>query len=1074
MTTSEEQLASVLGVQSSDMGPAQGSLGFADKSSKGPEAQINRGVRKAQLSSGATFFEGLDEASHGWIDSAKEDAEIRLEAVDAALLPAKLVTTTTSSILEAIKRMSPAVGSVVEQITASEQRMRGMQKSMQKAMGRRVREFKKFVHKYGQEVISAMMTIARVNRVDVTSANSLDELLKNDRPAKRYRGYIADPSMSPAQKRAYAGHLKNREDDIRAAWAAWEKLGQQKGGHELYKQQRQFHKDMYTAMRAEADENIRSMGMDEESTNRLIAEAHTEDSGETLTDEDDRSPGIPEKLFPDEYFPFSRFGSFVLLVKDAKGRERERYHKESAYERNKVQLNRARQLGLKRGTDEYDKTFTQLNELEDQKNSSIANESVMLKKMFKIIDESTPLKGFDVSQFATQDKANKAAKDQLKDKLQQTYLMTLPERNLRKQFLHAELITGNSADALRVFKNSVTQYSSQLPKLIFGREAQRLIETAYDAIENSERPPTERAKLRTLVNAYVGRYRETVNPTNTPGTLENIITEFTVLSMLSGPVTAALQLISVPLQSMPRMAARYGYIQTLKVMDQYMPVFDTLNVFVDVDPATGEKHFSAPSLGNANSVKNNPLRRRFWVELNDRRDLFSQHQTEMRLRDRPTRTYGTAGARNKVGNAYESMVRISTTLLGSADQLSREMVGMAFAELHYNKLRSEGKSSEEAFESAVEAAIKNTDDTLGNYTDLDKMTALRGDWLRRFVAFLRNYAAQRTKYYVTQFMSVVKGSPYQTRMQAVHELTTTVLLGAMAGGVKTIFGYSAACILIDTLMKTLLSDEDKDRMRREDPLAALNSDYWLRYRWIPRNFGPTVTRIAQRGVLSLVTGADLGPRISQNDLWLREVREGRTPSGTLGNFIQDNISPKYSEAKQLGEAMDEFSEGNISRGFSKATPAGVRGWITANRLETEGELSDTGDVIMAASEFTPAMLRAQRLGAVPLKLAEIREQNRAIIKFKMGMKNERTKLITETRRMLTAPHTDQDALAARDKIIAFNNKVPIRVVAGITYYDPEYFIELKDIIQSAKTAAQKDRKTIRGVEMSNIQRAYLQ
>ena len=129
---------------------------------------------------------------------------------------------------------------------------------------------------------------------------------------------------------------------------------------------------------------------------------------------------------------------------------------------------------------------------------------------------------------------------------------------------------------------------------------------------------------------------------------------------------------------------------------------------------------------------------------------------------------------------------------------------------------------------------------------------------------------------------------------------------------------------------------------------------------------------------------------------------------------------------------------------------------------------------MAASEFTPAMLRAQRLGATPLKLAEIREQNRAIIKFKTGMKNERTELITETRRMLTAPHTDQDVLAARDKIIAFNNKVPMVVVAGTTYRDPEYLIEVRDIVQSAKTAAQKDRKTVRGVEMSNIQRAYLQ
>jgi len=1042
---------------------------------KTPEQRINRGVQKAQLSSGATFFEGLTDASHGWIEGAKENAEARLEAVSVNALPKKLAITTTSSILEAIKRLNPVVGATISQLSNIEPRMRGMRQSMKKALTRRVKEFEKFVKKNTQDVISGTMTIARVNRVDVTSANSLAELLKNDKAANLYRGYLVDPSMSPAQKAAYKNHLKNREDDIRAAWAAWEKLGQQEGGQQLYKQVRQFYKDMYTALRAEQDDNIRAYGLDEKATDRLIAEAHKGENEEGLTDENDRFPGIPENLFPNEYFPFRRFGNYALLV-GGKGTdiERERYHFESAFERRMWQNKRARQLGLKKGTPEYNATFKQLDSLKDMRDS-MAGDSVMLGKMFKIIDESTLMRDFDSTQFATKEQANEAAKNQLKDQLYQTYLMTLPERSLRKQFLHAEKMTGNSADALRIFKNAVNQYSSQLPKLAYGREAQRLIETAYDTIDETKRDPAEMAKLRTMVDAYVGRYRETVNPTNGPGKIENLTSTFTFFSMLTSAYTAGAQLFSVPMQSMPRMNARYGYAETAKVMGHYMPVFDTVDMFTDVDPVTGEKHLTQPSLGNAPSVQNNPLRRRFWDELNNKRDLFSQHIVSMRLRDRPTTVYGTKGVLNKAGSGYEQLVHFSGALMSSADQLSREMVGMAFAELHYNKLRKEGVSHEQAFEKAVDEAVKNTDDTLGNYTELDKMTALRGDALRRFVGFLRNYAVQRTKYYFRQMDAMTRGSPYQTRMEAFHELMGTVLLGAMSGGVKTVFGYSAACFLINTLMKSLMSDEDKERWRREHPKEAFDSDYWFRNVWIPYHFGTDsmITKIAKHGALAEMTGADLGPRISQNDLWIRDVRQGDDWVDTATNVFLDNLSPKLSEASQLKDALKEFGKGNMSRVFSKAMPAAVRGWFTANRLATEGEVQEsTGRTVMAPEEFTTLDLINQRLGATPLKLAEAREENRKILGWKHSMEDERNNLIKETRMMLSAPHTEQDITAAIAKIIAYNNKVP--TVPGTNYGDPTYIIERKDIAQSIKTAEKKAQKSIRGVEMSPAERSYLQ
>ena len=60
--------------------------------------------------------------------------------------------------------------------------------------------------------------------------------------------------------------------------------------------------------------------------------------------------------------------------------------------------------------------------------------------------------------------ANQAFKAELNDQLYQTYLMSMPERSYRKQFLHAEKVTGFSADVFRNFKISATKIANQAAK----------------------------------------------------------------------------------------------------------------------------------------------------------------------------------------------------------------------------------------------------------------------------------------------------------------------------------------------------------------------------------------------------------------------------------------------------------------------------------------------------------------------------------------------------------------------------------------------------------------------------------
>jgi len=57
-------------------------------------------------------------------------------------------------------------------------------------------------------------------------------------------------TKSPAQHQG----TRKREKAVNTAWDAWEALGKQPVGHDVYKKVRQFYKDMHTALRAAQDQ----------------------------------------------------------------------------------------------------------------------------------------------------------------------------------------------------------------------------------------------------------------------------------------------------------------------------------------------------------------------------------------------------------------------------------------------------------------------------------------------------------------------------------------------------------------------------------------------------------------------------------------------------------------------------------------------------------------------------------------------------------------------------------------------------------------------------------------------------
>lgn len=1015
----------------------------AQKKADPAQEKMNKGLFKAQMANQAAgFTEGLDEVTAGVKLEAKEKRQAAVEAMKSGLLtPAKLALQPTSWIRDAVAKVRPGLGSILEEMNRLEQNMRGMRNSMERAMRRRVEEVEKFVNKYGQAELSAMMTIARVNRVDVTAY------------ATRAEALAKDPVMQHHLKGNNAKGAKKRAADINAAWDAWDKLGKQKGGHETYKKMRQFYKDMYAALRAAQDEDIRNLGLDKDATEKLIREARGDIDNDALVDEGDHK-GVPESLFPAEYFPFRRFGEHVLLVKTGKRAERERYHFESARERNEFQMKRAKQLGVPYDSD----VFTQLQGLENLRDN-ITEESFLLSKLFSAIDETKTPEG------TTPEDTAKFRKN-MKDRLYQTYLMTLPERSLRKQFIHAELVTGQSADALRVFRVAAGQYAGQLPKVVYGGQIQNKIEAAYDSIK--EGPASERLKLTQMVNTIVSRTRDALDPppraTFMGLNVEQRINEFTFLSLMTSIASAAVQPLTLPFQVMPRMVARYGPLKSLGMVSSYTPLLQMVDAVRDIDPATGERFLVAPTIGNTTYIKNNPLRARLWKELDQKRDLFSQKQVDMLLRNRPT-PGTTAATRGKQAlEKYEKLVTASGSLFSSMDQLTREISGMSFAELEYDKQRAAGKSHEAAIEAAVDAAVRNTNETIGDYTEVEKLDVFRGGPLRRMMGFLRTYSVQRTAYYFRMLNALAEGDPTQTRIQAFNELSMVLAFTALGAGVGANFGYGLITGIIDVLMPLFLGDDEMEEWRRVNPLGADDSDYRFRFQWLPSQFGEDsmAARIAQRGALSELTEYDWTTRLSQSDLWLRDFQKGDNLRETTLNFLAANFSPQVSQGANMIDGVNEFMEGNWSKGFEKIMPAAVRGALKAQRLATEGETTKSGMPVREAEQFSTNELVGQVLGFTPNELARVREVNRKDQAWIRAMDEERDALFKEYREILADPETTREDIDIMvEKVMRYNAKVPLDKVTGRPLSD--YLIEPRDIIQSLRGRAQRETKTVEGV-----------
>jgi hypothetical protein len=920
------------------------------------------------------------------------------------------------------------------------QKMSSMKLRMQHAFARKADQLGLFIRKNkgGMRALSDTMHLARLESVTPTQFADVNDALANDKTITALKAIIADPNTDPAKIPAYKGQLTIREKGIRNVFNAWEKLGKIPGGHDMYRMVRQFYKDNYTLTRTLLDEKIEKLdiegSVDDPSTPKgklMLAVRRMEEATEVRYDEN----GKKIKSLPEEYFPFAREGTYWLRVNAPTGREFWMF--ENGADRNLFQFRRARELGVDRNDTGIFDSGDDIAALRRESSDS----SAMLKEMFSAIDESTA-KGLD--------------KDALKDQLYQVYLMTLPERSFRKQFLHADNVTGFSADIFRNFKNAAMRLSTQAARLKYGDDITMAVQRGRDTLSGNP----DKGKLELFVNELGARAKEEINPP-VPNKWANHLNQIAYYWLLTAPASAAVQMASIPIMVMPTLNQQYGYGASATKLGKYINFWKSMGVTTTA--YNGDVTFTAPSIRHSKLVHGNPILERAFEELTDRGVTTLTNTSVLTNRNRtPENSYA-----HIPGVALRNIATGMSALFNGAERISREMTAMMVFELEYAKNKD--------FDAAIDKSVELTHELLGRYDNFNRPRILR-NFAGRTLGQFKMYAVNVTSFFVRNGYNVMHhGLSDAEGRAAMERLVGTLVMGGMFHGLVGMPLYSVICSTIDAVMNNLGDDEERRKRRAKNPLTSDNSNLRFRYEYLPQHFGNIqitgldgqkhgLNELLEKGPVSALTDMNIGSRTSFDGLWFRDSKVGKTNLETVQNMILANLGPGASTAINMVGAIDDFNNGQIQRGLEKLAPAFFKGPIVAERIATEGAETKKGDAMLKPGEVSTLSVVGQALGFQPTKMARLQEEGFETQRELVEARNKRSQLLQNLDRELLDKEADRESIKkVFNQIAQYNKRYPME----------EFLIDADVIDKSIDKAIENKGITFRGQQIKEKLAPYL-
>ena len=859
-----------------------------------------------------------------------------------ALLPAL----TTSQIIDWVGGKIPRLVDANRMV----ERMDTMRMKMLSAMSDIVTPWFDYSKEYtsGSKVLSRTMHYTTIAGADPTLFPNLAAALTGDTTLVQLNKNLAS-AITPKDKTTIKGDITKRTNLLTTAYKLWDQLGSiGKGeGRAIYAKVKDHYKAMFDLHRVLLD--------------RLITNSTIPGNENDASTPKGKLMAAIRKSYADAlksgvYFPLMRYGNYWTSV--GKGAGREFYMFESEFKRD--QFVREKVIELQKAGDARKKEKMQEdgdldygNDLTKLRNKATES-SEMLRGIFEMVDKN---KGANTTTVDA---------DKLKDAIYQMYLTTLPEKDFRKQWIHRKGTAGFSGDALRNFVRAGFSNSGHLSKLRYGHDITLAVDAAHASLKGNPDKPL----LEQFVNEIGTRTGLELNPDVEEGLFSkfaNGLNQAAFVMYLTGAKSAVANMTAIPIFGYPVLASRYGVGKSAAKLASYMNIFNHTTLVTS--KPNGDLQWPSVSVGMSKYVQGNRVLAAAFE------DAAERGITEI------TRTYDLLQMSrlpsDALSNPAVKFKRAAINMMGSmfhaSERMNREIMYMASFELAYDKAVSEGKVAGingEAYNIAVDAAVKNTYDSMFNYSRFNRPRLFRPPPARIALQF-KMFPQQVTVYLFKNFYSMlpfIKGN--NNKKEAATQLFGTLAMTGLFAGAAGMPLYSVIIGVLQGLRNALQDDDEPV------PIEERDLDLWFRNVFLPQMLGVRGAEIAYRGLAS-EAGGDIASSTSLNNMWFREVKDSPSLAAEFRDSIFAHLGPGVALIESAVKAADDFKNGYISQGLEKLTPAMFRGMVTAMRWNDEGGIKTKGlqAPIYDEEEVTRAMLAWKVLGFTPTDLSRIQAEN---------------------------------------------------------------------------------------------------
>jgi hypothetical protein len=1082
-------------------------------------ASMSDGLRRTQKSTSTNgIADGVGKAVKGRSFSAFLNAfKDNSDGMGPPTLKAVLKAIPTSGILN---WFGPDIPSIRE-IDTLVQKMVAMKANIVKASEDIGRELDEFLLTDKEQVLASLQSTARINEYSPDEFKSADEALANHPAMKEIearilknsndkalaarivaemkaltmqgkevvrgdgdktkmsapmQGLVSSLSKTAIDRQKTSDQLKQIAEltrRIRDVHMLWDKLGKLKNGHKLYLEMRAYYKDMFEAELALLDGRIASIAGEAEA--KRLRDLRADMMREVMNPDEAKKSGdifhdLDSSLFTKDYFPFMREGQYYVRVSAAKdgSREREFYQFYSAKDMQDAQKAIAKRLGVDPEKNEgvitvgYD--IAQLQE-------NMKSDDQMMQKIFDLVSkakaEFAGTKGIDANSF----------KD-LTDSIYQTWLLSTPERSVRRRFMHAQEVVGFQQDLLQQFASQASNYANQLSKLAYAGDIRLKTEEARDNV--SDRDATLRAKYNSVIDELEARAEDEINP-SPQSSFINVLNRASYFYYLTAPATAMLQLTSIPIRVVPRLWRDYGYAEGTRIWLKYMKIWNTLGKAKVQTTRTGfagagdqldvlMPNINSSKLINADTPRGKLLRKAMAAGME--RNVLETVQDTLIQNERETAKRHRTGVARTAVEATALTGKAMGVMFQGLENISRQAAYFMAFELAYDAEKAKNPSPEAedlVFDKAVTTALDTVRDTLGDYSNWERSNIMKKDITRALFLF-KMHPILQTKFLVGAMRDIGRGlypgaSPEAkaARAGAMKELGGVLMMAGVFGG---LLGMPLYTVMALALSESFDEEDDEDvrKLMGLDPRVAYDSDIMFRA-WLMDKFGePMVGNVSMadiliHGPLGALSNTELSSRTSLDlkNMWFREAVTGDSTADTVIKTALANIAGGQMLI-QLFNAKDNFADGDMYGAIRKMAPAFIRSWVAAGQGEAEGIVTRKGDTIIDKDDISGLDTFRTISGFRPLRLARWQDYYITRGKNDKKIKAEKTQLLsTLDRKLREGEITSKAGLQEfiNDEIIPFNR----------TYPDPSFIITEESIMRSLKGRADVRERTVQGMRL---------